>query len=534
MPDLRDVRGQPLARRALEIAAAGAHNLLMVGPPGVGKTMLARRLPGILPPLRRARVARGHPAPVGRRHPAARRRPGHAPAVPRAAPLGVVGGAGRRRAEPAAGRAEPREPRRAVPRRAARVPARRAGGAARPDGGRRAGDRARASGRSPTRAARRGRGHEPVPVRRRRRGCTCTAERRTPTAGASRPAARPHGHRRPPAAPDVGGAAGRPAGGDRSRRAARPRRDRPAGGAGRTASTAGSTRRRCGATAGSTRPASTCCGRAIDRLSLSPRAVDRSLRVARTIADLAGSEAIARRAPGRGAGAAAREHRVMLRPGAPGWPAALADLHDPPAGLYLRAPAWRRASTSCWSRRWSRSSAPARRPPPAWRSRTGWRRGSPGRESPSSRASRAASTAPRTRARSRRVAGRWPCSAAASTSTTRDRTRRSPRASRRPARSCRSTARARRRRRGGSRRRNRIVAALGRSVVVVEAARTSGALITAGFALEIGREVLAVPASPWVGRRGGRQRAAARRRRHRHVRRRRAGHARHRSGRGGG
>ena len=60
-PDLADIRGQLQARRALEIAATGGHHLLMSGPPGVGKSMLAKRLPGILPPLtpaQRLEVAR--------------------------------------------------------------------------------------------------------------------------------------------------------------------------------------------------------------------------------------------------------------------------------------------------------------------------------------------------------------------------------------------------------------------------------------------------------------------------------------------
>lgn len=63
--DLAEVRGQPVVRKALEIAAAGAHHLLMIGPPGAGKTMLASRLPGLLPDLDRTsalEVSRIHSA----------------------------------------------------------------------------------------------------------------------------------------------------------------------------------------------------------------------------------------------------------------------------------------------------------------------------------------------------------------------------------------------------------------------------------------------------------------------------------------
>ena len=119
-PELADIKGQETAKRALEIAAAGGHNLLLIGPPGSGKSMLAARLPGLLPPLDPAEMLEVcmiasvagllHDGRLTERRPF--RNPHHATSRR---------GDGRRRLARPAGRDLARPPGRAVPRRAAGV-----------------------------------------------------------------------------------------------------------------------------------------------------------------------------------------------------------------------------------------------------------------------------------------------------------------------------------------------------------------------------------------------------------------------------
>ena len=167
LPDLADVRGQPVARRALEIAAAGGHHLLMVGSPGSGKTMLAQRLPGLLPPLDRdeslavtmVHSAAGLALPPGGLIDAA---------VPRPSPHHVDGRPDRGRfGDTASGGNQPQPWRCALRRRTRRVSARRPRRTARAVGG---GRHPRGPCQRPSRPARplpARRGHQPVPVRRR-------------------------------------------------------------------------------------------------------------------------------------------------------------------------------------------------------------------------------------------------------------------------------------------------------------------------------------------------------------------------------
>ena len=159
--DLGDVRGHAEPVEALVIAAAGGHHLLMEGPPGTGKTMLARRLPGILPPLDRTEAIE-----VTRIRSVAGLHAGSAlaaaPALPRAAPQHLGLRAGRRRRRARAGRGDPRPPRRAVPRRALRVRAAGPGGAAPAARGRARDRRARPAREPVPDALHAGRGDEPL------------------------------------------------------------------------------------------------------------------------------------------------------------------------------------------------------------------------------------------------------------------------------------------------------------------------------------------------------------------------------------
>jgi magnesium chelatase family protein len=164
--DLADIKGQESAKRALEVAAAGGHNLLMVGPPGAGKSMLAARLPSILPPLAPAELLEvsmvASVAGEIKGGALTNRRPFRAPHHSASMPALVGGGLHARPGEISLAW-------RALPRRAAGIPgagSRRAAPAAR---NRRGVDRARQPSGHLSGAFHAGRGDESVPLRTRQR-----------------------------------------------------------------------------------------------------------------------------------------------------------------------------------------------------------------------------------------------------------------------------------------------------------------------------------------------------------------------------
>ena len=162
--DLRDIKGQESAKRALEIAAAGGHHLLMIGAPGAGKSMLAARLPSILPPLSPSELLE-----VSMIASVAGEIEGGAltvaAAVPQPASFRQHGGADRRRHARQARRDLAGASGRAVPRRIAGVRSARAGFAAPAAGERRGLGVPRQSPRHLSGALHAGRGDEPVPLR---------------------------------------------------------------------------------------------------------------------------------------------------------------------------------------------------------------------------------------------------------------------------------------------------------------------------------------------------------------------------------